>query len=113
MEGACEARWTVVRVPGFVPHALHSHFSFPHAAVSEVSIDEVSPHFPVKGRKARNEHQAMRKLTAKHFLLCIGLRLEPGPLGMKDSHHFQPSKPRQRAACLSKAEVSLTWKCEL
>lgn len=32
---------------------------------------------------------------------------------MKDSHHLQPSKLRQRAVCPSKAEVSLTWKCEL
>lgn len=45
-EGACEARWTMVRVPGFMLHALHAHFSFPHAAVSEVSKEGVPPYFP-------------------------------------------------------------------
>lgn len=71
----------VVRVPGFILHALHGHFSFPHAAVSEVSTDAVSPCFPVKGRKARNEHQATRKLTAKHFLLSGGYQGSPSASG--------------------------------
>lgn len=42
-EGACEARRIMIRVPEFTPHALYSHFSFPHAAVSDLSKEGVSP----------------------------------------------------------------------